>query len=253
MLDRKFLRENRELVENSVRAKRESVDIEAYYAQDERRRAALQETETLQAEANRANKAIAEARKAGEDTSDAIARMKEVSARIKDLKADADACEQAEQAESRMARRRMLDARRIAHGGQQRGVFPPRAGDLDWPAALLRRCRQPLDQPGAGRVEMADTGKIDHQRIALLALQPAHGPVGRADAARHPVAAQAHEHRTALPHGLHDRSRRMARIRILHFLPGRLVQHRSVVGPVSGLVTWHERRLGSAKKENHDA
>ncbi|HPF35812.1 serine--tRNA ligase [bacterium] len=95
MLDRKFLRENRELVENSVRAKRESVDIEAYYAQDERRRAALQETETLQAEANRANKAIAEARKAGEDTSDAIARMKEVSARIKDLKADADACEQA--------------------------------------------------------------------------------------------------------------------------------------------------------------
>lgn len=95
MLDRKFLRENRDLVERAVAAKRETVDIAAYYEQDARRRAALQETETLQAEANKANKAIAAARKAGQDTSAAIAEMKEVSARIKDLKADAAACEEA--------------------------------------------------------------------------------------------------------------------------------------------------------------
>lgn len=95
MLDRKFLRENRKLVEQAVAAKREAVDIAAYYEQDARRRAALQETEALQARANKANKAIAAARKAGQDTSAAIAEMKEVSARIKDLKADAAACEEA--------------------------------------------------------------------------------------------------------------------------------------------------------------
>ncbi len=95
MLDRKFLRENRELVTRAVALKRESVDIDAYYEKDAERRAALSEVETLQAEANKANKAIAQARKAGEDTSAAIAQMKAVSGRIKELKAVATACEEA--------------------------------------------------------------------------------------------------------------------------------------------------------------
>ncbi len=89
MLDRKFLRENRKTVTAAVAAKRESVDVDAYYEKDEARRAALQEVETLQAEANRANKSIAEARKAGEDTAVAIEDMKVVSAHIKELKAGA--------------------------------------------------------------------------------------------------------------------------------------------------------------------
>ena len=67
MLDRKFLRDNQELVIRAVAQKNESVDIEAYYRKDAERRAALQETETLQAEANRANKAISEQKKAGQD------------------------------------------------------------------------------------------------------------------------------------------------------------------------------------------
>ena len=89
MLDRKFLRENRDLVTRAVALKRESVDIAAYYDKDAERRAALQETETLQAEANRANKAISEKKKAGEDAAGAIAAMKEVAERIKLLKARA--------------------------------------------------------------------------------------------------------------------------------------------------------------------
>ena len=43
---------------------------------DAERRAALQETETLQAEANQANRAISEKKKAGEDATEAIAAMK---------------------------------------------------------------------------------------------------------------------------------------------------------------------------------
>ncbi len=89
MLDRKFIRENADLVTRSVELKRESVDIAAYFAKDAERRAALQEVESLAAEANKANRAISEKKKAGEDASEAIAAMKAVSERIKDLKAQA--------------------------------------------------------------------------------------------------------------------------------------------------------------------
>jgi len=94
LLDRKFLRENRDLVVKAVALKNESVDIEAYYDKDAERRAALQETETLQAEANLANRSISERKKAGEDAGEAIIAMKEVSARIKELKAKAEILEQ---------------------------------------------------------------------------------------------------------------------------------------------------------------
>jgi len=93
LLDRKFLRENRDLVTRAVTLKNESVDIEAYYNRDAERRAALQETETLQAEANKANRAISEKKKAGEDAGAAIAAMKEVAGRIKELKAKAEGLE----------------------------------------------------------------------------------------------------------------------------------------------------------------
>ena len=89
MLDRKFLRENRALVTRAVAAKRDAVDIDAYYAQDAERRAALQEAETLQAEVNQANRAISEAKKAGQDTTAAIASMRGVAERLKSLKARA--------------------------------------------------------------------------------------------------------------------------------------------------------------------
>lgn len=86
MLDRKFLRENREQVTAAVAAKRESLDIDAYYDKDAERRSALQDAEELQAEVNRANRAISEAKKAGEDAAEAIAAMREVTGRLKELK-----------------------------------------------------------------------------------------------------------------------------------------------------------------------
>ncbi|MDD5719076.1 MAG: serine--tRNA ligase [Candidatus Krumholzibacteria bacterium] len=94
MLDRKFLREIRNLVTAAVAAKRETVDIAAYYSLDAERRAALQEAELLQAEVNQASRRISEAKKAGEETAPAIARMREVTERLKGLKtraADLDA------------------------------------------------------------------------------------------------------------------------------------------------------------------
>jgi seryl-tRNA synthetase len=89
LLDRKFLRENRDLVTRAVALKNESVDIDAYYEKDAERRAALQETESLQAEANQANKAISQRKKAGDDVTAEIEAMKATSQRIKGLKAQA--------------------------------------------------------------------------------------------------------------------------------------------------------------------
>jgi seryl-tRNA synthetase len=89
VLDRRFLRENRDLVTRAVRMKNESVDIDAYYDRDAERREALQEMENLQAAANQANKDIAELRKRGEDAAAAIVAMKETAARLKDLRARA--------------------------------------------------------------------------------------------------------------------------------------------------------------------
>jgi seryl-tRNA synthetase len=94
VLDRKFLRENHDLVAAAVAAKHDAVDIEEYYRKDKERRAALQEAEALQAEVNLANRAISEAKKAGQDTVEAIARMRLVADRLKALKmraADLDA------------------------------------------------------------------------------------------------------------------------------------------------------------------
>jgi len=87
LLDRKFIRENRELVTQAVAAKLESVDINAYYDQDAQRRAALQEMEQLQAAANKANKDIAASKKAAADAADAIAQMKDISSQLKGLRA----------------------------------------------------------------------------------------------------------------------------------------------------------------------
>lgn len=89
MLDRKFLRDNRSLVTQAVAAKRETVDIAAYFDLDAERRAALQEAEVLQAAANQANRAISEAKKAGQNTADAIERMRETNERLKALKSRA--------------------------------------------------------------------------------------------------------------------------------------------------------------------
>ncbi len=123
MLDRKFLRENRDLVTRAVALKRESVDIAAYYDKDAERRAALQETETLQAEANRANKAISERKKAGEDAAAAIAAMKDVAERIKLLKARAAELEA--EVEALYLRVPNVPPRVLPRRG--RGEQPPRA------------------------------------------------------------------------------------------------------------------------------
>ncbi len=88
MFDLKFIRENTELVKDAVTAKREKADVDEIVALDNSRRRLLGEVEALKAERNRSSQAIARAKGSGEDASDAITSMRQVSARIKELDAE---------------------------------------------------------------------------------------------------------------------------------------------------------------------
>ncbi|HOZ47809.1 MAG TPA: serine--tRNA ligase [Candidatus Hydrogenedentes bacterium] len=85
MLDIRLLRENLDVVRQAMANRHTDVDLDALTDLDRRRRETLYEVEQLRAAQNRASDDIARLKKAKEDASEAIAAMKEVSARIKVL------------------------------------------------------------------------------------------------------------------------------------------------------------------------
>ena len=87
MLDIKFLRQNLDLVRRKLAERGQTIDVEQFSALDARRRDLLQEVETLRNERNTVSKEIGDRKKHKADAADLIARMGEVSARIKDLDA----------------------------------------------------------------------------------------------------------------------------------------------------------------------
>ena len=87
MLDIKFLRQNLDLVRRKLAERGQTIDLERFSALDARRRNLLQEVETLRNERNTVSKEIGDRKKRKADAADLIARMGEVSARIKDLDA----------------------------------------------------------------------------------------------------------------------------------------------------------------------
>ena len=88
MHDLKFLRSNRELVEAGVALKGMPVDLAKFYALEERRLAALHQSEDLKAKRNAASEEIARKKRAGEEAESEIAAMREVGDRIKALDAE---------------------------------------------------------------------------------------------------------------------------------------------------------------------
>ncbi|HET6461735.1 MAG TPA: serine--tRNA ligase [Syntrophales bacterium] len=85
MLDIKFLRQNIDFVRKKMLERGQDINLEAFASLDEKRRMVLQEVETLRNERNTASKEIGEKKKKKEDVSTLIARMSEVSNRIKEL------------------------------------------------------------------------------------------------------------------------------------------------------------------------
>jgi seryl-tRNA synthetase len=86
MLDMKVLRNDPERVERALQNRGAATDaVRRFAALDERRRALLQETESLKNRRNTVSQEVARRKKAGEDAEALIAEMREVGDRIKQL------------------------------------------------------------------------------------------------------------------------------------------------------------------------
>ncbi len=84
MLDLKFLRDNLDEVERRLATRGETVDLGAFRVLDDRRRGLLSEAESLKAERNQVSALIGRTRDKSQLQGEMV-RMKEVSARIKEL------------------------------------------------------------------------------------------------------------------------------------------------------------------------
>lgn len=85
MLDIKYLRQNIDFVVGKMGERGQALSLERFTALDDKRRDIIQEVEGLRSERNAVSKQIGEKKKNKEDASEIIARMGEVSNRIKEL------------------------------------------------------------------------------------------------------------------------------------------------------------------------
>jgi len=94
MLDIKFIRQNTELVRSKMLDRGIEMDMAPFLSLDTRRRDILQEVEALRNDRNTVSKEIGEKKKNKQDASELIARMGDVSARIKDRDEELKKCEE---------------------------------------------------------------------------------------------------------------------------------------------------------------
>ena len=85
MIDIKLIRENLDVMRQALEDRHTKIDLDEIVDLDAKRRQLVYQFEQLRAEQNKASGEIARLKKAKEDASEAIAAMKDVSAKIKDL------------------------------------------------------------------------------------------------------------------------------------------------------------------------
>ncbi len=88
MLDLKYIKNNLDLVKEGMQKRRADIDFAALLNQDKKRKELLREIESLRHQRNVVSDDIAKMKKAGQDASETIARMKEVAGKIKTLDKD---------------------------------------------------------------------------------------------------------------------------------------------------------------------
>lgn len=88
MLDIKLIRQEPDRVARGLARRHMAFDLEALLSLDQRFRQNQAELDALRTERNQASEQIAKAKKAGQDASQAIAAMRQVGDRIKELEAD---------------------------------------------------------------------------------------------------------------------------------------------------------------------
>ena len=85
MLEIKFIRENKELVNEALKARGNNMTVESLLDVDSKRRRLVREVEVLRNLRNQVSEQIGRQKKEGGDAAELIAQMKEVSFRIKEL------------------------------------------------------------------------------------------------------------------------------------------------------------------------
>jgi seryl-tRNA synthetase len=85
MLDLKFIKENRDLVNNGSKAKGISIDLDKIFELDDRRRALIQEGDSLKAKRNQVSAQVGKIKKTGGDASAVISEMESVKNRIQEI------------------------------------------------------------------------------------------------------------------------------------------------------------------------
>ena len=90
MLDLKLLQHNPQILEDAMRARGAAVDMSVFASLDARRRAVLNEVESLKSERNSVSAEVAKKKRANDDASALIDRMGDVNARIKELDQELD-------------------------------------------------------------------------------------------------------------------------------------------------------------------
>jgi len=90
MLDLKFIRENRKVIEEMLEKRGIDLPLEKFYELDEERRNLLKKIEELRAKRNRTSDLIGKLKREGKDTSNLIKEMKEVSRTIKSMEENLD-------------------------------------------------------------------------------------------------------------------------------------------------------------------
>jgi seryl-tRNA synthetase len=85
MLEIKFVRQNMELLGKALSDRGESIDLASFSQIDEQRRAVLLELEELRHRRNVVSEEIAKLKKSGNDADSLVLKMREVSARVKEL------------------------------------------------------------------------------------------------------------------------------------------------------------------------
>jgi seryl-tRNA synthetase len=85
MLEIKFVRQNLETVHKALAARGQSANLDAFKTCDDERRAILQELEAFRHQRNVVSDQIAEMKKAGDNADSVVAKMREVSSKIKAL------------------------------------------------------------------------------------------------------------------------------------------------------------------------
>lgn len=85
MLEIKFVRQNLSLVQESLKNRNASADLETFQKSDEERRDILANVESLRHRRNKVTQQIAEMKKSGQDANDLVKEMRDVGDTIKEL------------------------------------------------------------------------------------------------------------------------------------------------------------------------